>query len=266
MENISLPESKNSWLDKPVFSFFPKFSVELLITTVLILLAIITRFYNVGQRDMSHDEVNHVVPSYSLYQGNGYQHDPVTHGPMQFHLLAASYFLFGDSDTSSRVPTVLFSIATVAFVIFAYKRYLGRIGALLGGLFFLISPYMLFYGRYTRNESFVALFGVIIFYAILNYLEKGKHSTLILYTAVLSLLYCTKEVSYIYTASMLIFLAVVFVMDVLKKSWAEDGQKKPFALAMAAAFCWQDWLWSHRRWKPKPVPPASLSPVNSYNH
>jgi len=235
MENISLTDSKISWLDKPVFPFWPKFSVEHLITVVLILLTIVSRFYDVGVRDMDHDEVNHVVPSYSLYQGNGYQHDPVTHGPLQFHLIAASYFLFGDSDTSSHIPSVVFSIATVIFVIFAFKRYLGRVGALLAGLFFMISPYMLFYGRYIRNESFVALFGVITLYAVLKYLEKGKHSTLILYSVILSLQYCTKEVSYIYTASMLIFLAVVFVADSLKKTWFSETKKKIFAIAMMLA-------------------------------
>ncbi len=93
---------------------------------------------------MSHDEVNHVVPSYDLYQGRGYSHDPVTHGPLQFHLLAASYFLFGDTDFSSRIPSALFSITTIAFVLFAWRRFLGRTGALLAGLFFLISPFLLF--------------------------------------------------------------------------------------------------------------------------
>lgn len=235
METTPAIENNHSWLDKPVFSFLPKFSIEHLLTVILILLAIVSRFYDVGQRDMSHDEVNHVVPSYSLYEGNGYAHDPITHGPLQFHLLAASYFMFGDTDTASRLPSAVFSIATVIFVLFAFKRYLGRIGALLAGLFFLISPYMLFYGRYTRNESFVALFGVMTIFAVLYYLEKGKHSTLILYSVVLSLQFCTKEVSYIYTAMMLIFLALVFISDVIKKVWSSDLKKKVFTISMGAA-------------------------------
>ena len=117
MENSSSPESTNLWLDKPVFSFFPHFKIEHLIITILLVVAVISRFYNLGQRDMSHDEVNHVVPSYQLYQGEGYRHDPVTHGPMQFHLIAATYFLFGDSDYASRVPSALFSVATIAFIL-----------------------------------------------------------------------------------------------------------------------------------------------------
>ena len=233
MENSSV-ETTNTWLDKPVFSFLPQFKIEHFIITIILILAIFSRFYNVGLRDMSHDEVNHVVPSYELYQGNGYRHDPVTHGPMQFHLLAATYFLFGDSDFASRVPSAVFSIAAIAFVLLAFKRYLGRIGALLAGFFFLISPYMLFYGRYTRNESFVALFGVIMLFAVLYYLEKGKATTLILFSAVLSLQFCTKETSYIYTAILLIFLAVLFLSDVIKKQWLNSRQKNGFAYSMFA--------------------------------
>ena len=77
---------------------------------------------------MSHDEVNHVVPSYNLFQGQGYAYDPVTHGPLQFHLIALSYFILGDSDFSSRVPAVLFSIATVAVALIGFRRFLGRPG------------------------------------------------------------------------------------------------------------------------------------------
>ena len=86
---------------------------------------------------MSHDEVNHVVPSYDLYQGRGYRHDPVTHGPFQFHIVALSYFLFGDNDFSSRIPAATFSVAAIAFVLFAFRRYLGRSGALIAGLLVL---------------------------------------------------------------------------------------------------------------------------------
>ncbi len=232
MEKSNTTLKKESWLDKPVFPFSEKFKIEHLIIAVIILLTVISRFYMVGVRTMAHDEVNHVVPSYDLYVGKGYSHDPVTHGPMQFHLLAASYALFGDSDFSSRIPAAVFSIATVIFVLFAWKRYLGRTGALLSGVFFMISPFMLFYGRYTRNEAFVGLFGVILLYAVLHYLEKGKHSTLYLYTVVLSLYFCTKETSFIFTAEMLIFLAFVFIRDVTQKEWKKPQNRDVFILVM----------------------------------
>jgi predicted membrane-bound mannosyltransferase/sugar lactone lactonase YvrE len=235
METPISSDKPASWLNRPLSSFLPRFTIEHLLITLIILAGVFSRFYNVGLRVMSHDEINHVIPSYDLYQGRGYIHSPVTHGPMQFHLLAASYFLFGDSDTSSRIPTALFSIATIAFVLIAYRRYLGKTGALLAGFFFLISPYMLFYGRYTRNESFVALFGVIMLYAVLRYLEEGKHSTLYLYTAVLSLHFCTKETSFIYTAEILIFLAFIFLKDVTQKNWRKIHNRDAFILVTITA-------------------------------
>ena len=42
-------------------------------------------------------------PLMNFIRGQGYVHNPVTHGPLQFHLIAATYFLFGDSDYASRV-------------------------------------------------------------------------------------------------------------------------------------------------------------------
>ncbi len=230
MENTQPTKTRTFWLDKPIFPALPKINLEHLLVMIIILVTIISRFYMVGARVMSHDEVNHVVPSYELYTGQGYSHNPVTHGPMQFHLVAASYFLFGDTDFSSRIPSALFSIATVIFVLFAFRRYLGRSGALLSGLFFTISPFLLFYGRYTRNESFIGLFSVILLYAVLHYLEKGKHSTLYLYTAVLALYFCTKETSFIFTAEMLIFLALLFIKDVSQKEWQVPGNRSTFIL------------------------------------
>ena len=95
----------DSWLDKAVFPFWPNFTIETLIIILIISLTLVSRFTDLGVRVMAHDEVNHVVPSFDLYEGRVYSYDPVTHGPFQFHMIAASYFLFGDSDFSSALTT-----------------------------------------------------------------------------------------------------------------------------------------------------------------
>lgn len=234
MEHTSSTDTPPGWLEKPISLFLPKITLYHLLVALILLTAVVSRFYALGLRVMSHDEVNHVVPSFELFQGRGYAHDPVTHGPLQFHLVAGSYFLFGDTDFSSRVPAALFSIATVAFVIFGFRRFLGKNGALLAGLFFLVSPYMLFYGRYTRNEAFVALFGVVMLYAVLRYLETGGRGALYLFTAVLALHFTTKETAFIYTAQLLIFLAVLFLADVVKHEWPNAGKRDLFIFSTMA--------------------------------
>jgi predicted membrane-bound mannosyltransferase/DNA-binding beta-propeller fold protein YncE len=222
---------KTTFLDIPLVKSSTYLTVEKLLIILIILLAIFSRFYRVDHRVMSHDEVNHVVPAYDLYQGLGYRHDPVTHGPLQFHLLAASYFIMGDNDFSARVPAALFSVAAIVFVLFAFPRYLGRKGALLAGLFFLISPYLLYYGRYTRNEAFIELFAVMMLYAVLRYIDKRDNASLILLTITSALHFATKETAYIYTAQMMIFLAIYLFLRLLKTpAWKSKIHQRNFLL------------------------------------
>ncbi len=184
-------EKRVSWLDRPLLSKFVLNS-ETILFILILLIAIFSRFYLLEPRVMSHDENTHVYYSWRFYQGFGLAHDPLMHGPFQFHLIALSYFMFGDNDFTARIPAVLFSIATVAFVWF-YRRYLGKAGALIAGVLFTISPYMLFYGRYVRNEAFVGLFGVVMLWAILRYLETGKAGYAYALTAVTVLHFTAKE-------------------------------------------------------------------------
>ena len=223
--------SKISWLDKPVFQAFPLFSWEKLILAVIIILAVLSRFILIGARVMSHDEINHVTPAYSLYQGNGYAHNPVTHGPFQFHMLALSYFIFGDSDFSSRIPAAFFSLCAVIFVLYAFRRYLGRVGTLLGGLFFLVSPYILYYGRYTRNEAFIELFAALTFYAYYRYLDKRDNKALYILAVTTALQFTTKEVAYFYCAQLLLFCGFIFLKDLWNMPW-ESTKKRADALSI----------------------------------
>ncbi len=225
----------HAWLDHPLTAVFPKFSIEKFLIVLILLIALVSRFAMLGERVMSHDETNHVVPSYDLFMGRGYRHDPVTHGPMQFHLLALSYFLFGDSDFSSRIPAALFSVATIAVVMLCFRRYLGRAGALIAGFLFLISPYMLFYGRYTRNEAFVALFGVLMIYAVFRYLEKGDNTSLFILTVATALQFTTKETVYIYVAQLLLFLAAIFLVNVAGSHSRNPSARRWFIILTVVA-------------------------------
>ena len=228
MEPESIPPS---WMDKPLADTMPKLTFETVIIVLILAAAFFTRFYDLGARVMSHDEVNHVVPGFELFAGRGYRHDPVTHGPMQMELLALSYFLLGDNDFSSRVPAALFSVAAIGFVMIFFKRYLGRSAALLAGFFFLISPFMMFYGRYTRDEGFVQLFGVMLLYGLLHFLEHGREKVLYLIVAVLSLYFCTMEAAYIFAAQMLIFLAAILLWEMRRNFFIDSTKRTSFLTA-----------------------------------
>lgn len=219
----------NTWLDRPVFSFWPNFTIYQLIITLILITAVLSRFIGLGDRVMSHDEVNHVVPAYTYYTGGGYRYDPVTHGPLQFHLIALSYTLFGDSDYSARIPDAVFGIAVILFAIFAFRKYLGRVGSLVAGFLFTISPFISFYSRYTRNEIYIVFWGMALLWGVLRYLEYGRKRTLLFVTIITALHFCDKATSYIFTAEILIFLAVLFIARIVSKPW-KSGLIKIFFL------------------------------------
>ena len=57
-------------LDKSLRSLFGKITFRhVLIALIILIFTIVTRLYNLDARVMSHDEVNHVVPSFDLYTG-----------------------------------------------------------------------------------------------------------------------------------------------------------------------------------------------------
>ncbi len=233
MQPLQPTAEKPSLLDRPILPGF-RLSWETLVFALVVILAIVTRFHLLEPRVMSHDETSHVYFSWLLSKGSGYAHDPVTHGPLQFHLVALSYFLFGDSDTSARIPAVLFSIATVYFM-WHYRRYLGRVGAIAAALFFTISPYMLYYGRYVRNEAFVALFGVMMLWAMLRYMHTGHSRYLYWFTLVNVLHFCTKETSFIYAAQALLFLAIYLVYRITGRPWSSTQARTRFIIALMLA-------------------------------
>lgn len=229
----AIHEKPKTWLDRPIFSTFT-LNWESALFVLILIVAVISRFYDLETRVMSHDESLHTYYSWLLYQRGNFQTQPLMHGPLQFHLIALSYFLFGDGDLTARIPVVLASIATVAFM-WNYRRYLGRAGALVAALLFTISPFMLYYGRYVRNESLVALFGVITLWAILRYIDTGSPRYMYYLTAATAFHFTAKETSFIYVAQALLFLGFLFIHRLSLRPWKSPSDRNNFLITIIAA-------------------------------
>ncbi len=211
------PASELTWLDQPVLKK-ASIRVETILFAALVILALFTRFYILGARVMSHDENTHVYYSWRLFQGEGFSHDPLMHGPLQFHMIALSYFMFGDNDFTARIPAALCGVLMIAFI-WKFRRYLGRSGAIVAAILLIISPYMFYYARYARNEAYVALFCVISIWAVLRYLETGQAKYTYWITVSFVLHFTSKETAFIFTAQMLIFMALYTIYRVVQKNW-----------------------------------------------
>ncbi|MGB8214745.1 MAG: flippase activity-associated protein Agl23 [Anaerolineales bacterium] len=229
---MSETTEKHSWLDRPIFSTFPALTGEILIFSIIILLASISRLYNLGMRVFSHDENTHVFYSWLYATGKGYQYNPVSHGPLQFHLLALTYQFLGASDFTARLPHALASILTIV-LLWKWRRYLGRAGTLVAAGLMLISPFLLFYGRYARNEAFIGVIFVLMLYAILRYLETGKARYLVLLTLATILHFTAKETAFIYTAQAMLFLAVYLIHRVTRAPWKNRAILYAFGISLS---------------------------------
>ncbi|HJW84160.1 MAG TPA: TIGR03663 family protein, partial [Anaerolineae bacterium] len=124
-----MSENRTAWLDKPVSSVL-RLNWETALYLAIFVAAVLTRFWDLGARAISHDESLHAYYGWELYRGSGFNHSPLYHGPLRFHLTALSFALFGVDDFTARIPAALVGVALVMTPILL-RPWLGRRGALL---------------------------------------------------------------------------------------------------------------------------------------
>lgn len=234
MVTADAAENRNPGRLERLLSESVRWDGEKLAYLVLIALAVVSRFYGLGQRVMSHDETTHVYYSWNLYRGLGFRHDPLMHGPLQFHLWALSYFLFGANDATARLPDAVMGVLTVALM-WPLRRWLGKTGALVSAALMLVSPYMLYYSRYAREDAFAIVAGLLMIWAVLSYIERPQPRWLYLLAASLSLHFAIKETAYMYAAQLLLFLGVTFVAQLLAGPWERRSDQALFLAGVVVA-------------------------------
>ncbi len=180
----------------------------------ILVAAILTRFWDLGARVMSHDESLHTYYSWELYDSGRFDHTPLMHGPLLFHATAFFYFLFGPNDFSARIYPAILGVAIVMFPIL-FRRWLGRAGALFVAAGLLMSPMLLYYSRYIRHDIPSIFFALVMVYALLQYVD-GEQARRPVWVAVfggaMSLLMASKEVAFIYIAIFGSFLSLFWLL------------------------------------------------------
>jgi uncharacterized protein (TIGR03663 family) len=170
-------------------------SWEMAAYLVMILLAFGSRFWNLGEKALHHDESLHAYYSWVYYIGDGYIHDPLMHGPFLFHFGALIYLLFGDTDATSRYGPAFFGVLMVGMPWLLRGRHLlGKYGALAASFFLLISPSILYQSRYIRHDIYTIAGTLFLFICIFRYLETPRRVWLILGSATLAFLFANHEI------------------------------------------------------------------------
>jgi uncharacterized protein (TIGR03663 family) len=207
---------------------------EKLAWIVLILVALLTRTIALGDRAMSHDESLHAVYSWQLYDGRGYQHQPMMHGPLKFILNTGMYFLFGVNDLSARLQVGLFGVLMVALV-WMMRPYLGRVGAYLAAAMFAFSPALLYYSRYIRDEVMLCALLVLLVIAMFRYMETRSIKWLIWTAVALAFAFLTMEASFIFGGLFGGFLILALAAELWLSDWPTADRRLSFRILVGVA-------------------------------
>ena len=200
----------------------------------IFILAVVTRFWHLGDRTMSHDESLHTRYSWLLFKGMGFQHTPLMHGPLLFHMTALNYLLFGDSDFTARIYAAIVGIIVVILPFFM-RRWLGKVGMIAASLMLLISPMIMYYSRYIREDMPAILGALLMVLGIWHYMEKRDFRYLLLLTLGFAILYAQKEVSFIYVAIFGSFMTLYLLTRLLDVEWKNRSLYLTFIASLIAS-------------------------------
>lgn len=204
-------QPKQSIWDTPLTALL-NINWDVVILVVLLAIAAVTRFYDLGSAAWSHDEAIHTHWSNDLYMGRGYVHNPIYHGPLLYHMTALAFFVLGDSDFSARVMPVLFGLVLIAAPFF-FRQWLGKRGWVVASVMLLISPVVAHYSRVDRHDIYVEVCVVLLALAIMKYLTARGTNWLYFASAMLALAFTAMETTFIFMALFGYFLASVFTFE-----------------------------------------------------
>ena len=191
--------------------------------------ALALRLWELTGRAMHYDEAIHLYYAWQLSNFEEYIHSPWMHGPFQIELTAALLLLLGDNDFVARLGYALFGTALVGLP-WLLRRPLGQSGALLTGIMLAVSPALLYFSRFGRNDILMAFLTAALFLLMWRYFQERRNRYLYLAAAALALMFATKETAYIIT---LVFggLALLTALTTFGL-WVRDGD--PYRLSWAA--------------------------------
>ena len=159
---------------------------------------------------MHYDEAIHLHTAWNLATGKEFIHAPWMHGPFQVEFTALIFLVVGDSDFTARIGYALFGTALVGIPYFL-RDYIGRAGALLTGVMLALSPTLLYFSRFGRNDILMVFWAAALLVLMWRYLNEGKQRYLYLASAVLAFMFATKETSYIIV---LVFGAMLLLLSI----------------------------------------------------
>ncbi|MCL0102266.1 TIGR03663 family protein, partial [Dehalococcoidia bacterium] len=216
---LAVEDDTNQDSSSPAMTRIQALPWEPIFYGLIFVLAAGMRLWDLGSGAYHHDEGLHAYYSWQLFDGRGYEHNPLLHGPFLFHLTAGSLFLFGDNLVAPRIFPALFGSALVLMPLLL-RGYIGRWGAIATATMLTFSPSILYFSRYIRNDIFSIVFDLALVIVVWRYIATQKPRYLYLAAVVLALTFSTKETSFITLAIVGSFLFVWWARSWLPLLWS----------------------------------------------
>ncbi len=175
----------------------------------LLFISLCLRLYDLDGKPFHHDESIHGWFTHNLVQTGEYRYDPVYHGPVQYFLNATSFLLFGDSDFTARLPAALGGVGLVAMALLLRPRF-GKKTALIAGVLLSVSPNLLYYTRFCREDVWTLLGTAGTFLYLDAWVREKRISKLIWASFWAVIAFASKENFYVLCALMAPSVAFVF--------------------------------------------------------
>ena len=186
---------------------------EAAILVAIVIVAAVLRFWDLETRAVHHDESLHGYYSWFMAEGGGFVHNPLLHGTVQFIATNFVFRLFGASDTTLRLLPALLGTIVVALPYLLFRHRMGTIGALAASGLLAISPGILYFSRFARNDIYMVLITLILFWTMWAYMDTRRLRYLVIASATLAIGFATKEITYLLVLVPLTFLILAHIGD-----------------------------------------------------
>ncbi len=203
-----------------------------MVGVAIVLIAAGLRLWDLDARAFHHDESQHAYYSWVLSEWGGYTHNPLLHGTFQFIGTSVVFGLFGASDASARLLPAFAGIAVVAIPLVLFRRELGNWGAAVTSLLLAVSPGMLYFSRFARNDIYMVLWTLLISWTLWRFLETPRFRYLYIAAAVLAIAFATKELTYLVVLVFMSYLLLRAVLDL--RDTTEPGEAGWYGNALAS--------------------------------
>lgn len=200
----------------------------------LLALSALLHLAQLGAHAFHHDESIHAYASVRLLKEGAYVYDPVYHGPVQYFAVASVFAVSsvvgkvvglltglaaaktwdGTSDFTARLAPALAGVALTALAVLLRRRF-GRRAAFAAGALAALSPNLLYYTRFCRDDAWSLLGTAGLFLWLDEYVARRRVRDISLAALSAAVAFASKENFYVLLALMVPAVAA---------AWLEPGR------------------------------------------